>query len=220
MKNIKLLRKSKCLSQSEFAQILHVHQTAVSQWEMGRTVPDVETAKLIAKEFNVSLDYVLDNTDDPNGAIVDINKPSQLSESEILSIPYIIPLPKTKTIPLVGNIACGKPILAAENIECNIDAPEDVRADFALRCKGDSMINARINDGDIVFIRNQETVENGEIAAVLLDDEATLKRVYLSNDTLTLVAENPKYTPLVFNADDGVYARILGKAVAFLSVIE
>ena len=198
MKNIKLLRKSKCLSQSEFAQILHVHQTAVSQWEMGRTVPDVETAKLIAKEFNVSLDYVLDNTDDPNGAIVDINKPSQLSESEILSIPYIIPLPKTKTIPLVGNIACGKPILAAENIECNIDAPEDVRADFALRCKGDSMINARINDGDIVFIRNQD----------------------LSNDTLTLVAENPKYTPLVFNADDGVYARILGKAVAFLSVIE
>ena len=89
----------------------------------------------------------------------------------------IIPLPKMKKIPLLGTIACGEPILAAENIAALINADENLNADFALRCKGDSMINARIFDGDIVYIREQPDVEDGEIAAVLIGEEATLKRV-------------------------------------------
>lgn len=87
-------------------------------------------------------------------------------------------MPKTKKVPLIGTIACGTPILAVENIECDVDMPENIRADFALRCKGDSMIDAHIYDGDIVYIRKQPIVDNGEIAAVIIDDEATLKRFY------------------------------------------
>ena len=134
-------------------------------------------------------------------------------------IKNIIPLPKTKKVPLVGTIACGTPITAVENIEDYIDMSEDVRADFALRCKGDSMINARIFDGDIVYIRQQPDVENGEIAAVLIDDEATLKRVFKHKDSLELRAENPTFPPLYYEGSELETIRILGKAVAFLSEV-
>ena len=129
------------------------------------------------------------------------------------------PMPKMKKIPLVGSIACGTPILAQQNIDGHVDAPEDIRCDFALRCKGDSMINARIFDGDIVYIRQQESVEHGEIAAVLIGDEATLKRVYIYDDCISLEAENPQYKPMVYRGEEMNNIRILGKAVAFTSVI-
>lgn len=135
-------------------------------------------------------------------------------------IKNIIPLPQTKKLPLLGAIACGEPILATENVEEYIETPNDISATFCLRCKGDSMINARIFDGDIVYIREQPDVENGEIAAVLIDDEATLKRVYKHNSNkIVLQPENPIYEPLVFVNEEINNIRILGKAVAFTSAI-
>lgn len=131
----------------------------------------------------------------------------------------IIPMPTMHKVPLIGSIACGTPILAEENREGAVDVPDHVHADFALRCKGDSMINARIFDGDVVYIRQQETVEHGEIAAVLVGDEATLKRVYAYDDCLSLEAENPLYKPMVFRGEEMNRVRILGKAVAFTSLI-
>ena len=131
----------------------------------------------------------------------------------------IIPMPETRKIPLVGTIACGEPILAEENIEEYVSIPKDLAGDFALRCKGDSMINARIFDGDIVYIRSQDTVENGESAAVLIDNEATLKRVKLYDDHITLEPENPMYKPLSYWGEEMNEVRILGKAVAFTSTI-
>lgn len=131
----------------------------------------------------------------------------------------IIPLPKMKKIPLLGTIACGKPILAAENIEALINADENLNADFALRCKGDSMINARIFDGDIVYIREQPDVEDGEIAAVLIGEEATLKRVYKYPLKVVLRPENPLYDDMIYSKEEMNEVRILGKAVAFLSAI-
>lgn len=129
----------------------------------------------------------------------------------------VMPMPKTYKIPLLGTIACGEPILAAENIEDEVDIPENIHANFALRCKGDSMMNARIYDGDIVYIRQQSTVVNGEIAAVLIGDEATLKRVYLHNDHVVLQPENPAFDPLVYFGESMNEIRILGKAVGFTS---
>ena len=129
------------------------------------------------------------------------------------------PLPDKKRIPLLGTIACGEPILAAENIEEEVFAPESLNADFALRCKGDSMTGARIFDGDIVYIRQQPDVENGEIAAVLIRDEATLKRVKKGDGKLMLWPENPNYEPLVFMGTESEQVRIIGKAVAFISPI-
>ncbi len=141
-------------------------------------------------------------------------------DTDIRSLPdNIIPMPEMYKIPLIGTIACGAPILAEEHIEEYIDVPKHVRADFALTCKGDSMINARIFDGDVVYIRKQDTVENGEIAAVLIDNEATLKRVRLYDDHIILEPENPQYRPLSYWYEEMNSVRILGKAVAFTSAI-
>ena len=125
-------------------------------------------------------------------------------------------LPPTKQVPLLGAIACGEPILAVENYEGYVSMPDTVSADYALRCKGDSMIGARINDGDIVYIRKQDDVENGEIAAVLIDDEVTLKRVYKTGQSVILQAENPAYPPRILTELSGT-VRIIGKAVGFYS---
>ena len=137
----------------------------------------------------------------------------------IYDIDGIEPLPFFKGIPLVGEIACGTPTLAEENIEAYIRMDEDIKADFALRCKGTSMINARIFDGDVVFIRQQPDVENGQIAAVLIDNEATLKRVYKYPNRLELRPENPTFPVLNFEGNELRNIRILGKAVAFISTI-
>ena len=131
----------------------------------------------------------------------------------------IIPMPEMRKIPLLGSIACGAPILAEEHIEGHVDIPANIHADFALTCKGDSMINARIFDGDTVYIRQQEEVLNGEIAAVLIDGEATLKRVRLFDDHIALEPENPMYKPLVYWNEEMNNVRILGKAVAFTSTV-
>lgn len=122
-----------------------------------------------------------------------------------------------KKIPLLGEIACGEPIMAAQEFDAYVEAGTGIQCDFCLRARGDSMIGARIQDGDIVFIREQPLVNNGEIAAVVIDNEATLKRVFLSEGKLVLQAENPKYAPLVYVGEELNSIRILGKAVAFQS---
>ncbi len=137
----------------------------------------------------------------------------------------LIPLSKkpTKKVPLVGTIACGTPILAEQNVSEYIDMDNDIHADFALRCKGDSMINARIFDGDIVYIKITNQVENGEIAAVLIEDivsEATLKRFYKDDEKIRLCAENPTYKDMVFYHEEINAVHVLGKAVAFLSAVK
>ena len=131
----------------------------------------------------------------------------------------IIPMPEMRKIPLLGRIACGAPILAEEHIEEYIDIPKNIHADFALTCQGDSMINARIFDGDIVYIRQQDTVESGEIAAVLIDNDATLKRIRIYDDHISLEPENPQYRPIVLWGEDMNTVRILGKAIAFTSAV-
>lgn len=104
-----------------------------------------------------------------------------------------------------------------ENVERTVSAPSSISADFCLRCKGDSMIGARINDGDLVYIKQQDDVDDGQIDAVLVDDEATLKRVYRQGRSVILKSENPAYTPMVIAEDDERRIRIIGRAVAFLS---
>ena len=139
---------------------------------------------------------------------------------ETVSLPEnVLPLPRMKKVPLLGSIACGAPILAQEHIEDYVEVPAHINADFSLRCRGDSMINARIYDGDIVYIRQQETVESGQIAAVLIDGEATLKRVQIHPDRIILEPANPLYDPLVFRREEINSLRILGKAVAFTGAI-
>lgn len=121
-----------------------------------------------------------------------------------------------RAIPMLGEIAAGVPIYADEETEL-ILCDDSLKCDFALRVRGDSMIGARIHDGDLVFIRSQDDVDDGEIAAVVLNDEATLKRVYHIKNGLQLLPENPRYAPMVFTLDECESIRILGKAVGFQS---
>lgn len=129
--------------------------------------------------------------------------------------PGFEPMPKMKKIPLIGAIACGEPITAEQNIEKMVDVPENIRCDFSLTCHGDSMVDAGIHDKDVVYIRIQPEVENGEIAAVRIDGEATLKRVYYNPGTLTLMPANPAYAPMVYTGPQLEEVHIEGKAVGW-----
>lgn len=197
---IKKLRTEHGYSQEELGSLLGVQRAAVQKWECG-TVKNLkrETIKKLSEIFNVL--------------------PSSFIDEDYINYNNVISFPKMNRIPLIGTIACGTPILATENLDGEVTVPEEINADFALRCKGDSMIDARIHNGDIVYIRHQPTVDNGEIAAVLIDEEATLKRVYISDDTITLVACNSKYQPFVYTGEQLNQIRILGKAVGFTSTL-
>lgn len=211
----KLLRKERGLSQAALATALGFTKSSVNMYERGDREPGLESLETIADFFNVDMDYLLGKSDVQNRFLY-----TPASDAESVALPdNILPMPVTYTVPLLGTIACGEPILAAENIEDNVEVPEHIHADFALRCKGDSMINARIHDGDIVYIRQQPAVNNGEIAAVLIGDEATLKRVYVYEDHVVLQPENPAYEPLVYFKDAMQTVRILGKAVGFTSLL-
>ena len=198
---LKAVRTEKGMTQEEFANLLGTSKQVISRYEKNQRTPKITAVHSYAKKLGIDPVYLID-------------------DDAMLLPSNVTPLPKMKKFPLIGSIACGTPILAQENIEDMVEMPEDIQADFVLRCKGDSMTGARIYDGDLVFIRKQPMVENGEIAAVLIDEEATLKRVYYEEGKqLTLVAENPSYRPLVYTGERLNEVRIIGKAVSFLSMI-
>lgn len=179
-------------------------------------IPSLPVMNKLSIGMGLTLDELLAMCDDMDVTLND----KELVTPAAPAPDNLLPMPAMRKIPLVGSIACGTPILAAENHEGDVDIPAHIHADFALRCKGDSMINARIFDGDIVYIRQQDTVEHGQIAAVLIDDEATLKRVRIFPDHVILEAENPLYRPMAFWAEEMNALRILGKAVAFTSGVK
>lgn len=183
-----------------------LNKSDISQYVSGKVEPGQDKLFVLARALKVTEAWLM-GYDEPE-------------HTSVFDIKNVIPLPKTKKIPLLGAIACGEPITAVENIEDYVGTPENINADFCLRCKGDSMITARIFDGDIVYIRQQPDVENGEIAAVLIDGEATLKRVFKHKDSLELRAENPTFSPMYYEGAELNEIRILGKAVAFLSAVK
>lgn len=207
------------MKQSDIVTLTGIGKSSISTYLSGEYEPKQKNLYRLAKALNVNEAWLM-------GYDVPMERdPGFPTSSLIASIPNLMPLPKTREVPRLGIIACGEPILARENIEDYDKAPEGVNCDFTLKCKGDSMVGARINDGDIVYIRQQEEVENGEIAAVLVDDStdessATLKRVYLYENQIVLQAENPKYSPWVYTGEDMNKVRIIGKAVAFLSEVQ
>lgn len=207
-KQISKRRKELGMTQEELAKKMgYKSKSTINKIELG--INDIVQSKVVkfAEVLDTTPAYIMGWDDTLSATVSNPN------------INNIISLPKTKKVPLLGNIACGEPILAEENIEDFIRLDKDIPADFALRCKGDSMINARIFDGDIVYIRQQPDVENGEIAAVLINNEATLKRVYKYPHRVELRAENPTVKPFEYVDEEINSIRILGKAVAFTSTV-
>lgn len=182
----------------------YTSRSSINKIELG--LVDLPQSKIssIASALNVSPAYLLGFTQnrDLNGASYDEIRPVRL-----------------KRFPVLGEMACGKTIFADENHETYIDASADIKADFCLTAKGDSMIGARIFNGDVVFVKEQAIVENGQIAAVVIDNEVTLKRWYYypEKSKLVLQAENPKYEPFVYIGEELNAIRCLGRAVSFMS---
>ena len=207
---IKSLRESKRITQTELAEKLGTTKQNIYKYENGiiTNIPS-DKIELMVKCFEVSPGYIMGWEDE-----------NELDDLSILMEKYdnIRPI-KLKRFPLLGEIACGQPIFADEDRESYIMADMDIRADFCLRAKGDSMINARIYDGDVVFIREMPMVDNGDIAAVIIDDEATLKKFYYYPDKgkLVLYPENPDYEPFIYVGEELNTIRNLGKAVYFMS---
>lgn len=204
-KNLNFYISKSNKQQNEVAKDLGFPPTTFNTWCVGKVMPKMGKVQALADYFGVLKSDLLE----------DKNKDDSLHISNIFPI-------TTHKLPMLGEIACGKPIFMDENRDNYTMIGSNVEADFCLKAKGDSMVNARIMDGDIVFIRSQPEVENGEIAAVAIDDEATLKRFYRDEitQTVTLISENPIYAPMVFTKECQKNVYILGKAVAFQSDVK
>ena len=203
---IKNLRENLELTQQELAERLgYKSRSTINKIESGQR--DISSTQIIAfsKALNTTPAYLMGWEDENNEPILE-------------NIPGIITPIKMKRIPILGTISCGKPIFADQNYDgyfmIDSNLPE---ADFVLKAKGDSMIEANIFEGDFVFFRKQRDVDNGTIAAVLIDEEATLKRVNKSNDVLILQPCNKNYEPLIYSKDDDKNIVILGQMVGVYS---
>ena len=198
------LRKEKDLSQAELGKLLGVAASTIGMYEKDNRQPNFEVEEKIADFFNVDLAYLRGKQE------------QKTLTSTVPELSGIIPLPTGKRVPIIGSIACGTPILAQENIDGYLSINPDDSADFCLICKGDSML-PRCQNGDLVLIRKQPTVENGEIAAVRIGDEATLKKVYRpAPDQLMLIAENSDFPPIVLTKEEINTVSIEGKAIGFI----
>lgn len=206
MNRMKDLREETHKTKAQVAREMNMPYTTYVNYEKGTREPNSEVLIMIATYFGVSVDYLIGRSE------------SRLPENIIAN--NLIPLKQIIKIPIIGRIACGKPILAEQNYEGFTYCPDNVKADFVLKCQGDSMIDANIQDGDLVFIEESPVVENGEIAAVVIGEEATLKKVYYQNDTITLLPANTAFEPMVFSKEEINSIHICGKAVAVLRHIQ
>lgn len=188
-----------------------IPKSSISQYMSGYAKPKQDRIYLIAKALDVSETWLL-------GYDVPMDRSPAPAADPLPDYPNIFPL-ESKKYPLLGEIACGEPIFANEDLESYIMSGVAINADFCLKAKGDSMTGARIMDGDIVFIKKDVDIEDGQIYAVIIDDEATLKRVYYDriHNYMQLCPENPAYKPLVYVGEMLDHIKILGKAVAFQS---
>lgn len=185
------------MTQKELADKTKINHAAIQRYVSGGTnnIP-ITRLQLMAKALGTTAEYLL-------GWQV----PSGLNRVE-----------ETHLIPVIGRVACGYPIIAEQNIDRMMSVPVQLKCNFILEAHGDSMTDAGIYDGDLVYIRQQPDVEDGEIGVVIIGEEATLKRVYHNGNVLQLVSCNAKYKPLIVDGSDGT-VRIAGKAIAYTHII-
>lgn len=207
---IKEYRREHGYSMDQFAKMSGLSKAYISILERNvnpvnnkPVIPSLETIKAVAQAISMDFNDVI--------AVLDGNQPVSLKDEPEIP-PGFQPMPAMTEVPLVGRIACGTPITAEENIERMVCVPAKWRATFTLTCEGSSM-EPKIHDGDLVAIRSQPTVENGEVAAVRINGEATLKRVYLHENFIELRAENPAYTSIILTKEEMNTVTIEGKAV-------
>lgn len=209
---IKMLRNERRISQAKLADELSVSKSTIAMYETNERMPKPELLEAIADFFNVDMNFLYGKTHIRNSA-------NEISKNEV---PENVIFPYMHKVPKLGQISCGQPIFASEEHDEYGLIANSVKADFCLEANGDSMIGARIFDGDLVFCIQTNVVDNGQIAVVLVDDEATLKRFYYypEKDTVILKPENPNYEDLIYSGEELNQISILGKAVAFQSRVK
>lgn len=195
-KNLKKYMEENNINNKELATILNVSESTVGKWLLKKSVPRMGVIEKISNYFNIEKSELIENKND------------------LSNIPGIKIIKKFVTVPLLGEIACGEPIFCNQNYDNLFQIDEDLaQPDFSLTARGDSMIDVGIHDGDIVFFRNTPLVENGKIAAVIIDNTTTLKRFFKSEHEIILQPENKEYSPIIIREDDGQEVRVLGEMV-------
>ena len=208
--NIKKYMDIKHKTRQDLCRDLGFAYSTLTDWINAVKYPRIDKIEMMANYFGVTKSDLVE---------MHISAPFDTARKIIPKAKNISPFTPSR-VPLVGRIAAGTPILAEQNIDGYENLADGVQADFCLEVQGDSMIGANIHSGDIVFIRQQEEVEDGEIAAVLIDDSATLKRFYRHDGAVELRPENPRYKSMIFTADNCQQFRVLGKAVALQTLIK
>ncbi len=203
---IRRLRKERRMSLEELAEYIGTTRQTIHRYETGAisNIPH-EKVEAMASALGTTPSRLMGWEDDFSS----INTIKKTAAADFSAV-------GTKRLPLLGNVACGEPIFASEERGYYANASSSLAADFCLMAKGDSMVNARIFDGDLLFVKKQDTVDDGEIAVVLIDDEATVKRVYFNREDgiLTLMPENPTYKPMRYMGSQLERIRILGKVIS------
>ncbi|MFR7348891.1 transcriptional repressor LexA [Peptoniphilus sp.] len=202
--NLQYYMNLNSINNKELSEIVGVSESTVGKWILKKATPRMGVIEKLANYFGIQKSDLLE---DKNSDDIDLSK-----------IPGIILPVKMKKIPILGTIACGEPIFAEENYEgyfmLDTNLPE---ADFILKAKGDSMIDADIYEGDLVFFRRKSVVDNGTIAAVIIEDEATLKKVYKNEHNIVLQPCNSNYAPIVLSENDHKNIMVLGEMVGVYS---
>ena len=196
------------MTQAELSSRSKISKSSISHYLKGDWEGKQDAVYSIAQVLNVSEAWLM-GYDVPMDA--EHATPSQPAQKATIP-PGFEPMPEMDMVPLVGRIACGTPITAEQNVKRIVCVPSKWRSTFTLTCKGDSM-EPRIHDGDLVAIRKQPEVENGEIAAVRIGEEATLKHVYLHENFIELRPENPAFNSIILSREDMNDVVIEGKAV-------
>lgn len=197
---IKNLRTERNLTQEEVGKIIGASKQTLHKYENG-IITNIPQDKIesLANLFDVSPSYIMGWEKD---------------KTDLSNIPGVIPVKKIIKIPILGHIQCGSPVMSVENYEGYFPAdPEIINSDFCLYADGDSMIDAGIHEGDLVFFKQTPQVENGTIAAVFIDDTTTLKRFYKKENQIILQPENKAYSPIIIDLDESTNIRILGEMV-------
>lgn len=188
------------MTQTDLHNLTKINKSSISTYLKGEYEAKQDKVDLLSRALRVSPAWLMG---------YDISMDGMSTDFDETTLPGYIPISKRK-IPLLGTVAAGEPIFADENIEEYLPIDDTIHADFALHVKGNSMIGANIHDGDIVLVRKQNDVDDGQIGIVLKDDEATMKRVYHGKDHLTLIAENPDYAPIICSTETCSFCKILG----------
>lgn len=201
--NLSYYMEQNNINNKQLANILHVSESTVGKWLLKKSTPRMGLIEKMANYFEIEKSDLIED---------------KSTTFDIKSIPGVKIIKEVITVPLLGEIACGEPIFCQENYDNMFQWDADLgRPNFMLKARGDSMIDAGIEDGNLVFFKQTPQVENGKIAAVLIDNEVTLKRFYKHDNQIILQPENKEYPPIIIREEDYKSINILGEMIGIYS---